>query len=224
MSSTASSSPRPCSRVSERHVGNESAWPIAARTYCARRPRSAAAGGEVVLDRAEVAVEVAESALDGRHERLVAQQADVHRLGAAVERVQLAQGRSRPFGRILDRRPRPRVRRWVRRTPVRRAGGEQRVLVREVPVDGRAADAGALGDRADRGLRRAELLVQRDGALGDPPPRLLLELGAALHPVGTLLIGHICPIILTDAARCRIFRATPLSNERRRRWKLQSQA
>ena len=135
-------------------------------------------------------MEVAESALDGRHERLVAQQADVHGLGAAVERVQLAEGRARPFGRILDRRPVLRVRRRVRRAPVRRAGREKRVLVREVAVDGRAADACALGDRADRGLRGTELLVQRDGALGDPSAGLLLELGAALHPVRALLIGH----------------------------------
>ena len=48
----------------------------------------------------------------------------------------------------------------------------------------------------------AELLVQRDRALRDPPARrLLLELGSPGHPVGTCLIGHICPVnTLTRAA------------------------
>ena len=34
--------------------------------------------------------------------------------------------------------------------------------------------------------------MQRDRALGDAQARLLLELGAPLHPVGASLIGHIC--------------------------------
>jgi hypothetical protein len=41
----------------------------------------------------------------------------------------------------------------------------------------------------------AELLVQRDRALSDPPARrLLLELGSPGHPVGACLTGHICPV------------------------------
>src|SRR5215204_3115071 len=41
----------------------------------------------------------------------------------------------------------------------------------------------------------AEILVQRERALGDPPARrLLLELGSPGHPVGACLIGHICPM------------------------------
>jgi hypothetical protein len=83
------------------------------------------------------------------------------------------------LGGVVDRGPRAPVRRRARRPPVRRAGGEQCVLVREVAVDGRAADAGPFGDRADRGLCGTEFLRQGHGALGDPSPCLVFELGAA---------------------------------------------
>ena len=114
----------------------------------------------------------------------------------------------------------------VRRRPMRGAGREQRRLVGEVAVDGRAAHAGVLGQRAHRRARRAERPVQRDRALGDALPRVLLELGAALHPVGTLFVGHRCPMNLDTSSGRRYIGATPLSNERndddgrrrRRRW------
>src|SRR5215207_4457348 len=157
-----------------------------------RTPAQAAAGHQDVLDRAKVAVEVAEPLVDHGHEGLVAQQAGVHPLRAAVERVELAQRGLEALGRGLDPGPGPRVGRRVRGAPVRRAGGEQRLLVGEVAVDGRAAHAGAVGDRADRSPRGTELLVERDGALGDAGARPLLELGSPLHPVGALFIGHIC--------------------------------
>src|SRR5262249_14406498 len=140
----------------------------------------AAARGKVILDRAEVAIEVPESSLEGRDERLVAQKTLVHRLRTGIERIHLSEGRACSLGRALDRRPRARIRRRVRGAKVRRARGKQRVLVREVAVHRRAADPCALGDRADRSLRGAELLVESDGALGDSSPRLLLELGAPL--------------------------------------------
>src|SRR4051794_19506691 len=184
----------------------------------------AAARDEVVPDCRQVAVEVAEPALDGRHERLVPQEARIHGLRAAVERVQLAEDCTRSPRRVLDRRPRPRVRRRVRRTPVRRAGGEQRVLVRKVAIDGRAANAGARCDRADRRLRGTDLLVQGDGAFRDPPPGLFLELGAALHPVRAFFVGHMCRIILARARRCGIFVRHYCSTKGVSRWRLQSQA
>src|ERR671931_687012 len=53
-----------------------------------------------------------------------------------------------------------------------------------------AEHAGVLCDGAEGGSRGAELLVQRDRALGDPPARLLLELRAPSHSVRTLLNRH----------------------------------
>ena len=144
--------------------------------------------------------------MDDRDERLVAQEARVHPLGPSVERVELAQRGRGALRRVLDPRPGARVRRRVRRLEVRRAGREQRLVVGEVAVHGRAAHARALGDGADRRPRRAELLVQRDGALGDPQARLLLEVGAPRLAVGAFLIGHRCRMnILTDATDARTF-------------------
>src|SRR5581483_1889711 len=101
------------------------------------------------------------------------------------------------------------------RPPVRRARGEERGLVGEVPVDGRAADARVLRDRADRGPCRTDLLVQGDRALGDAQARLLLELGSPRHPVGALSIRHWCRAnIDRSAAAIVVFRATLLSYER----------
>ena len=73
---------------------------------------------------------------------------------------------------------------------MRGAGGEQGGLVWEVAIDRGAADAGELGHGADRRLRRPYRSVQLDGALGDAPTGLGLELRAALLPVGPLLVGH----------------------------------
>jgi hypothetical protein len=45
------------------------------------------------------------------------------------------------------------------------AGDEQRLLVGEIAIDGRASYARVVGDRADRGARRAQRAVQLRGAL-----------------------------------------------------------
>jgi hypothetical protein len=190
ISATASSSASPCSWTSERQVVNASAWAIAPRVRC----------NEGALDRVQVAIDVPQPALHRLDERLVPQQARVHALGASVERVQVTKGTLRSLRGSPDRGPGGRVGRRVGRAPVRRAGFEERVLVRKVAVDRRAAHACALGDRRNRSPCRSELLVQFDRALGDSPARQLLELRAPLHSVGTLLIGHISPINIDRSA------------------------
>ncbi len=73
----------------------------------------------------------------------------------AVPGVDLGERGVQAFVGVGDARPRAGVGRRVERGPVGRAGAEQRLLAREVAVDGRALDAGLLGDRADRRPRRA---------------------------------------------------------------------
>src|SRR5207248_8585733 len=158
-----------CERVAYRRAGARGA-----------ASTNAATGEQDILDAAQVAVEVAQQPLDDGDERLVPQQARVHGLGAPVERVELAERGLGALRGIRDRGPRGWAGWWVRRAPVRGAGGEERDLVREVAVNRRAPDAGVLRDRADRRPCRADPCVQRDRALGDPPSCLLLELGSPL--------------------------------------------
>src|SRR5690349_11417184 len=79
------------------------------------------------------------------------------------------------------------------------ARGEERPLVREMPVDCRTADPGALGDGADRCLRRAKLLVQRNCCFDNALPRVILAIGAFLQFIFSLhwFHGHYCNAILT---------------------------
>jgi mannose-6-phosphate isomerase-like protein (cupin superfamily) len=56
--------------------------------------------------------------------------------------------------------------------------------------------------------------VQRDGALGDPPARGLLELGALLHPVWASFISHDCPTNIDTSGGRRYIAATLLFDER----------
>src|SRR5207302_7442981 len=100
---------------------------------------------------------------------------------------------------VLDRRPALEVRRGVRRLPMCAARGEQRGLVGEVAIQRGTAHAGVLGYGAERSSRRAERPVQLHGALGDPPAGPLLELGAALLAIRTLLIGHSCSMKFATA-------------------------
>src|SRR3712207_4821726 len=63
----------------------------------------------------------------------------------------------------------------------------------------------------------AELLVQRDRALSDPPARrLLLELGSPGHPVGACLTGHSRPVnkLTRAAAAATISRDTTIRRRR----------
>ena len=87
--------------------------------------------------------------------------------------------------------PRPRGPRQVGQRmalePVRAAGGQQRVEVGEVVVDGHALDAGPAGDVGDGRVAHADLLVQRGGRRRDPPPGPLLRLRARLQLVFALL-------------------------------------
>src|SRR5689334_745786 len=89
---------------------------------------------------------------------------------------------------------------------MRRAGCEERHLVGEVAVDGRATNPGPLGDGADRGPRGPERPVELDGALGDAPAGLGLVLGAAAFAVAALFVGHSCPLnIAHGSAVCYEF-------------------
>jgi hypothetical protein len=71
-----------------------------------------------------------------------------HRLSLAVEPVQVGQAGSQALCGIGDPCPGVLVRRDLLGHPVRRAGQVERLLVREVPVDGQSCEAGLLGDAA----------------------------------------------------------------------------
>jgi dsRNA-specific ribonuclease len=74
----------------------------------------------------------------------------------------------------------------------------------------------------------AEILLQRERALGEPPARrLLLELGSPGHLVGACLIGHIClaNILTRPMVAVTLSRDTTVQRKRgRRRWRQQRQA
>src|SRR3954452_19000254 len=89
---------------------------------------------------------------------------------------------------------------------MRRAGGQQLVLVGEVAVDGLALYTCALGHRGHRRARRPERPVQLHRRLGDAAARGLHRVGALLEPVaasGGLFDGHGCMTILTDREELR---------------------
>ena len=98
-----------------------------------------------------------------------------HLLGLPVPRVELGERPAQTFVTICDRDPLAGVRHRMPPVVVARAGVEQRLLVGEVPVDGRAIDPGPLGDRLHAGARGADGLVERDSRLGDPPAGLPLR-------------------------------------------------
>ena len=68
-------------------------------------------------------------------------------LRRAVERIELAEGEAQALVGILDRRPGREIRDRVGCPPMRVARLEQRHLVGEVAVDGRAANAGVARPR-----------------------------------------------------------------------------
>ena len=183
---------------------------------CARRPREAPAAQERLARGGEVAAVAGEVLADELGHGLVADQVLHHARRAPVVGIERGERRAQALVGILDAGPGPDVGHRVLRRPVRGAGGEERGLVGEVAVDGRAAHAGVLGQRADRRARRADRAVQRDGALGDAPARGLLELGALLHPVWALFVSHACPINIDTSRGRRYIAATLLFDERRR--------
>ncbi len=67
---------------------------------------------------------------------------------------------------------------------MRVAGGEDLAFVGEMAVDRQPLDAGALGDRLDARLRRADLAVQGVDRLDDAPAGLRLLLGPSRLGVG----------------------------------------
>ena len=149
----------------------------------------AAAAQERVAQRTQAGPESARHQLGHhRNDRLVAQQVGEHLLRPPVVRVELGQRLAEPGVGVGDGRPGRRVGGRVGRPPVAAAREEQRPLVGEVPVDGRALHAGALRHGRHRGARRPERAVQLHRGLGDAQPSLLLELGAAAHTVRPLRI------------------------------------
>ena len=97
---------------------------------------------------------------------------------------------------------------------------EERPLIREMPVDGGAADTGPLRNGADRCLGRAELLVQGDGSFDNALPGFILAFGAFLEFVSSHPFhGHYCNAILTTPQTgCRVpqFRVTMVYANRKR--------
>ena len=68
-----------------------------------------------------------------------------------------------------------------------RASGEQGAFVGKVPVDGEPLHPRLLGNSADRRAGRSNGLMQLDGRLHDPAPRLFLPLRP---PFELVLTGH----------------------------------
>jgi len=68
---------------------------------------------------------------------------------------------------VLDAMPKRRIGEGMLRTPMRRAGGEDRGFVREVAVEREPRHTGPLGDGADGRMGRAPLFMQRDGGIDD---------------------------------------------------------
>ena len=136
--------------------------------------------------------------------RLVLAAPQQHRV-ATVERVELAEACPQAIERIDDPGPRRRIGRWVGGEVGPGAGREERPLVREVAIHGQPADAGSLRDRGDRG-QGPDLRVAGDRRLDDPPPGVILPLGAALHLVPA---SHVPPVphartgsMIQDVPRC----------------------
>ena len=109
-----------------------------------------------------------------------------------------------------------------------RAGEEQAALIGKMRIERVPLNAGALGDHAERRLRRADAAVQIDRGFDDALPGLRLLLGAALEGVGPchsislhtyvhpLLTSppnfttHICTMKLSAVHRRRLAPVNPL--------------
>jgi hypothetical protein len=100
-----------------------------------------------------------------------------------VPAVKLAECASGPPAEVRDHGPCRDVRPGVLRGPMRHAGHEHGIEVREVAVDGEAGDAGLLGDGGDRGVGWPDRRVQANGCLSDAQPGLVHLLGAPPHAV-----------------------------------------
>ncbi len=175
------------------HRGRDDRAPLPARAP----PRGESARG--VFDEGP---EPREGGLDTGDQRSVAQHVREHRLGALVVGVELVEAVGEPLLGVGDRAPRVGIRPRVAVEVVRRAGGEEVVLGREVAVDRVPLHSCPLGDRADRGSRRADAAVQLDRGLGDPLPRVGHRLGAPAQlvlPLGLVCFRtHRCATIMTD--------------------------
>ena len=147
-------------------------------------PPGAAAGEGFHQHVTVVAVDAVDLLLNGLGQGvLVALAQGQHGRTLAVEPVQVGQAGAQASGGIGDLGPGVGVGRDPLSHPVRRAGQVQRHLVREVPVDRQAGDAGLLGDAGDGGGGRADGPVQVDRGLDDQPVGLVDLLGALPHPV-----------------------------------------
>ena len=167
---------RPSRRTSDRHVSNASACPTAARTVL-EPPRSAASRSASVGESLCVTGHVG---ADGGNELGVAEEELEFVVGVCVPRPDLSEREGEALSGSAAASQRLCRRERVEQRPVARAGGEERVLVREMRIDGVPLDARFGGDRGDRGAGGADRRVQRDGCLDDPPPCLGLALGALL--------------------------------------------
>ena len=97
---------------------------------------------------------------------------------------------------VVDGEPGPRLRNPGDAHSMFGAGAEESAQVGEVVVDGVPLDAGSLGYRADRRLRRPDRRVQLKGGLGDPLAHRVEALSPASHPVRPLgcrflLLSHV---------------------------------
>ena len=192
MSSAASVSVRPCSRTSDFQVEKAIACPRAARVRRRAAPRRLRPAMSVSPRGFEVAAEQRRTA-PGRAARWARRGRGCRASARFGGRRHRARRGRRAAGRRGSRSPTSWIGRGrVRGRPVGAAGVEERGLVGEVAVDGRAADAGMRRDGADRCPGGADGPVERHGAFGDAQARLLLRLGAALHAVGAGLVGHRC--------------------------------
>src|SRR5262245_16204312 len=104
-------------------------------------------------------------------------------LDALVPAVGPSERRAQAGLAIVDRAPRFRIREGMECAPMGRAGREERVLVREVRVDGMAFDACLGGDGRDRRSRRADAGVEFDRRLDDAAAGLRLPFGSPLQLV-----------------------------------------
>ena len=80
-----------------------------------------------------------------RHGVAVAVDAGQHSLAVTVEAVEVGQPGAQPVDRVVDPRPGRRVGKDLAGEPVRGARREDRLIVREVPIDGQAGQAGSPG-------------------------------------------------------------------------------
>ena len=111
-----------------------------------------------------------------RNRRRVTNDVREHVFAAPVKVVKGRQRRTQSLYRVALTGPRRGVWRRDFAGEVRGTRREKRGLVRKMPVDRETFDAGPEGDRADRRFRWADLTVQRNDGLDDPPTRVGLLL------------------------------------------------